>query len=171
MKIAVDNENCIPYKKYETDAGWDLKVNSDKPTMIYHNKLPKAIGTGVRVEIPKGYVGLVVPRSGLGGEFEVKLANSIGVIDSDYRGEIKVFTVNKGKRHYKLAPYERFCQLLVVPVLQEKLEVVTILSETNRTDNGFGSTGTVEVVEEKLEIDIEEAPADVWNIKKLKGDT
>ena len=163
MRITLDNEKCMPYKKHETDAGWDLKINRDSSLMVYHDKLPVLVHTGVYVEIPKGYVGLVLPRSGLGGELEVILANSVGVIDSDYRGEILVYVVNKGKRHYKLAPYERFCQLLVVPVLQEKLDVVTKLTNTKRAENGFGSSGKVESEVNKQE--------EIWDVSIMENQT
>lgn len=165
MKIKVDNENCIPYKKYATDAGWDLKVNRDMPTMIYHNKLPVTVNTGVHVEIPKGYVGMIFPRSGIASQFEIVLANTVGIIDSDYRGEILVNIVNKGNRHYKLGPYERICQLLVVPIYLEDLEIVEELNETQRGNNGFGSTGTNTQKDSTEVEDTEEGVT--WDLEKL----
>ena len=88
----------------------------------------------------RGYVGLLFARSSLGFKYSCTLANSVGVIDSDYRGEIKAKIINHGKEAHTFTPGERFAQLVIVPVPQIEL-VESELSETERGEGGFGSTG------------------------------
>ena len=97
--------------------------------------------TGIAVEIPEGYVGLVFARSGLGIKQGVCLSNGVGVIDSDYRGEIGVGLVNLGGEAYTVQPADRIAQLMVVPVVRPELVQVDALDETERGAGGFGSTG------------------------------
>ena len=99
------------------------------------------IDTKTHVEIPEGYVGLVFPRSGLGSK-GLRLANSTGVIDSDYRGPIIVVLEFNGERPFKLCKGERFAQLVIVPHYVYEMEFVDELSDTERGEDGFGSTGT-----------------------------
>lgn len=115
-------------------AGLDLYVNSINGDQI---------GTGVHVEIPSGFVGLLVPRSSWGIR-GFRLANTVGVIDSDYRGEIKlVRDFHPTKGHLKITEGDKVAQLVVVPCLTEaqKCQQLSDLSETARGDGGFGSTG------------------------------
>lgn len=138
MKIKLKNEKCMPYKKHYSDAGWDLKAND---TYKIFPGWDAKIHTGVRVEIPLNYMGLLVPRSSMGLKGLV-LKNTIGIIDSDYRGEIiaHIKNVNKNSILY-IDKYTRFAQLIVVPILLETLEIVEDLSETDRGNGGFGHTG------------------------------
>lgn len=122
------------------DAGLDLRVNSPCPIFILPNEI-FPVPTGIAVEIPEGHVGLLVPRSSLGKK-ELMLANTVGVIDSGYRGEIVAMVRNIGQWTAVLERQERIVQLVIVPFKQVEIEVVDALSETERGTGGFGSTGT-----------------------------
>lgn len=100
------------------------------------------VPTGIAIALPSAdYVALVFARSGLGIKKGVCLSNGVGVIDSDYRGEIGVGLVNLGDEPYTVQPGDRIAQLMVVPVVQPTLTVVDELDETDRGAGGFGSTG------------------------------
>ena len=100
------------------------------------------VPTGIAIALPSAeYVALVFARSGLGIKKGVCLSNGVGVIDSDYRGEIGVGLVNPGDAPYTVQPGDRIAQLMVVPVVQPTLTVVDTLDETERGAGGFGSTG------------------------------
>lgn len=100
------------------------------------------VPTGIAIALPSAeYVALVFARSGLGIKKGVCLSNGVGVIDSDYRGEIGVGLVNLGDTPYTVQPGDRIAQLMVVPVVQPTLTVVETLDETERGVGGFGSTG------------------------------
>lgn len=101
----------------------------------------KVIHTGICVEIPKGYVGLVFARSGMATKRGLAPANKVGVIDSDYRGEIMVALYNHGCEFEHVEPGERIAQLVVVPFVHCDFKQVDELSETDRGNGGFGSTG------------------------------
>lgn len=139
IKIALENENCEPYKGNRWDGGWDLRSNNPDINIEPGQKVK--VYTGVKVEIPVRHVGMVVPRSGLGSKFRLGLANTVGVIDSDYRGEIIVNLVNDGDESVTIEQFDRFCQLLVIPVRIDTFRVVEKLQETGRGDGGFGSSG------------------------------
>jgi len=93
------------------------------------------------MEIPVRYIGMIVPRSGLGSKYRIGLANTVGVIDSDYRGELIVNLVNNGEEPLEIKQYDRFCQLIIVPVRIDTFRVVDNLQGTDRGDKGFGSSG------------------------------
>ena len=99
------------------------------------------IPTGIAMELPKGYVGLVYARSSLGAKRGLAPANKVGVIDSDYRGEIRVVLHNHGKTEQCIEPNERVAQLVITPVITPGCVEVDSLSDTVRADQGFGSTG------------------------------
>ena len=100
------------------------------------------VPTGIAIALPSAeYVALVFARSGLGIKKGVCLSNGVGVIDSDYRGEIGVGLVNLGDAPYTVQPGDRIAQLMVVPVVQPTLTVMETLDETERGAGGFGSTG------------------------------
>ena len=139
MKIKVSHPECIPYKKHHYDAGFDLK-NANETVVLnpYHETV---IHTGVYTAIPEGYVGLVFPRSSMGKKGLV-LINTVGVIDAHYRGEIMCLAKNvRNDSQIQIAQYERFAQLVIVPVFLPELEIVEELDSTERGTGGFGSTG------------------------------
>ena len=100
------------------------------------------IPTGIAIALPSAdYVALVYARSGLGVKHGVAPANCVGIIDSDYRGEIMVGLQNSGKEDYVIQPADRIAQLMIAPVIQAQVELVDELDETARGAGGFGSTG------------------------------
>ena len=142
MKTKLLNPSCQPVRSTGGAAGFDVYPNIDKQLVIT-NEVTK-VPLGFAVEIPKGFVGLLLARSGLSTKERVTLANTVGVIDSDYRGEVMMPLVSNhphGHCHY-MHPGDRIGQLVVVPIFDGELEFVEELSETQRGEGGFGSTGT-----------------------------
>lgn len=121
-------------------AGADLYACSAEPIEILPGECAK-ISTGIAVEIPAGYVGLVFARSSLGTKRGLAPANKVGVIDSDYRGEILVTLLNHSQQVQTVGPYERIAQMAIMPVLRVDYEEAETLEETERGTGGFGSTG------------------------------
>lgn len=139
MKVKVDNEKCIPFKKHHYDAGFDL-VNASSDIILNPGE-EYTIKTGVYAAIPEGYVGLLFPRSSM-GKAGLSLENTVGIIDSKYRGEILAMVKNNKKdTRIIIEQYQRFAQLVIVPVFLPELEVVEELDNTLRGTGGFGSTG------------------------------
>ena len=99
------------------------------------------VPTGISLEVPKGYAGLVYARSSMGAKRGLAPANKVGVIDSDYRGEIRVVLLNHSKEPQTIQPGERVAQFIITPVLQPVYEEVEELTDTDRGAGGFGSTG------------------------------
>ena len=99
------------------------------------------VPTGIALEVPKGCAGLVYARSSMGAKRGLAPANKVGVIDSDYRGEVKVVLLNHSKQPQTLLPGERVAQFVITPVLQPVYEEVADLTDTSRGAGGFGSTG------------------------------
>lgn len=144
MKLKVKKlspESKLPYRAHPGDAGLDLYARSFD--MAGTNLV--AYGTGVAVEVPEGHVGLLFPRSSI-YKTDLRMSNSVGVIDSGYRGEIivkfdyKELSPDVHMRRYKLG--ERIAQLVVVPYTQVNVEEVTELGSSERGVGGFGSSGT-----------------------------
>lgn len=102
---------------------------------------PVKYGTGIAVQVPEGFVGILTIRSGKGTKDGLKLSNTIGVIDSDYRGEIFMSLWTERPAGCKIEHGERVAQLLIMPCPQSMLQIVDELDETDRGDGGFGSTG------------------------------
>ena len=139
IKIMLDDPQCEPFKKHRWDAGVDLRSNNEDFELAPGEQIK--VYTGVRMEIPARYAGFVIPRSGLGSKYRMQLANTIGCIDSPYRGEIMVNIYNNGEEPIFINKYERFCQFIVLPVLIPTYRVVSQLTNTERGDGGFGHTG------------------------------
>lgn len=118
-------------------AGLDLSTISD--ALIEAGKTVK-VGTGIAIEIPEGYFGAVFARSGLSTKKGLRPANCVGVIDSDYRGEIIVPLHNDSTEDREIHKGDRVAQLLIIPYMQAELERVKWLIDTDRGSNGFGST-------------------------------
>lgn len=130
----------LPVYGSENAAGADLYALSDHDIRI-GTRETAVVHTGLAAEIPQGYVGLIFARSGLATKKGLSPANKVGVIDSDYRGEIGVGLVNLGGEAYTIQPADRIAQLMVAPVIQAQVELVDELDETARGAGGFGSTG------------------------------
>ena len=133
LRIKLDGWGIIPTRAYPDDAGLDLYSPLD--CWVYKGNLKK-IDTGVHVEIPKGYVGLLMSRSGLMGQG----ITTRGVIDAGYTGSIQAVVYNDSQESYRVAKGQRITQLVIVPCITPEIEVVDELEDTERGDNGFGST-------------------------------
>ena len=141
VKVVKLADNLV-LPKYETigSAGMDVRANISEP-LILGPLERKLIPLGIKIEIPEGYEVQVRPRSGLALKHGIGMVNSIGTIDSDYRGEIGAIIVNLSKEPYTIQPQERIGQLVLNKVEQIEWEVVEKLSESERGAGGFGSTG------------------------------
>lgn len=142
IKIKRVRENAVlPTRASSGAAGYDLYACLTEPVEIRPRGLCK-IPTGIAIAIPDKYtVGLIFARSGLGVKHGIAPANAVGVIDSDYRGEIMVGLCNTGSEPYLLSPGERFAQLVFMPVCDANFKETENLGETTRGTDGFGSTG------------------------------
>lgn len=138
MKIKVLNNNCIPERKHDWDAGLDMKAAE---TVTIKQGENRQIGLGVCVQIPQGYVGLMCPRSSIGVKTMLRPSISVGVIDAGYTGEVHQPYTNIGDEPITLQEGERIGQLVVVPIFDYDLEFVDELEPTERGDGAFGSTG------------------------------
>ena len=126
----------VPERKSEGAAGFDLHSTSDLKLRAGEYEV---IGTGIACAIPRGTVGLIRPRSGLAVKHGIDVL--AGVIDSDYRGELKVVLVNHGGLNVSIEEGDRVAQLVVVPYIADSVHT-DILPDTARGDSGFGSTGS-----------------------------
>ena len=131
----------MPTYGTEGAAGADLYACMDNEVTIQPGETAKIL-TGVSMEIPFGCVGLVFARSSMGVKRDLAPANKVGVIDSDYRGEIMVMLHNHGCKPQTVIPGERVAQILIMPVFTPGFTVADELSDTIRGQGGFGSTGT-----------------------------
>ena len=137
VPTTLTNPLCCPEYKTSGSAGADLKVSVN---VVLNPNSSLVVTTGVSLAIPDGYVGLVFPRSGLASK-GVTLANSVGVIDSDYRGEIQLALVNRGTDTVQLNAGDRVAQIVFIPTTQFPFVIQTTLDSTTRGTGGFGSTG------------------------------
>ena len=135
----LDSEVVLPSYAYEGDAGLDLRSNVDIDIAPFERKL---IPTGLAVAIPEGFAGFVQPRSGLAFKSGLSMANTPGLIDSHYRGELKVIAVNlDANEAIHISKGERVAQLVIQRVPVVSLMEVDELDETDRGTGGFGSSG------------------------------
>ena len=140
MKVVVDPDAYMPTRAHETDAGLDLY--SPIETMIgwpgSKTGNSVSIDTGVHIQIPAGYVGFIKSKSGLMVKYGI---TTDGTIDSGYTGSIVVKLFNHGDKALVIEKGDKIAQLVLLPIITPELERVGILEETERGDNGFGSTG------------------------------
>ena len=129
-----------PFYATEGSAGMDLCAAIEQP--IFLKPMERyAVPTGLIFEVPMGYEAQVRARSGLSIKHGLCLANGIGTIDSDYRGEVKVLMINLGAKTFTINPGDRVAQVVICPVMKANLEIVVEVGETDRSSGGFGSTG------------------------------
>ena len=122
-------------------AGLDLRAMLDEPLTLNPGET-RLIKTGLAIHLADpGYAALILPRSGLGHKHGIVLGNLVGLIDSDYQGELMVSTWNRGQEAFTIEPMERIAQLVVVPVVQMQMNVVDDFETSDRGAGGFGSTG------------------------------
>jgi len=127
-----------PERTREGDAGYDLR---SVEAFELRPGERRTVPTGVAIALPEGVAGLVVPRSGLAARHGLSVVNGPGLIDPNYRGEIKVVLVNLGEHPFAAEVGDRIAQLLLVPFWSPELQVVDALPESDRGANGFGSSG------------------------------
>ena len=137
----VDDRAVVPTYGSEYSAGADLYAILDEGLEILPHTT-SFIHTGISIEIPEGYCGLIFARSSMGAKRGLAPANKVGVIDADYRGEVMVALHNHSDSIATVEPGERVAQLAIVPFLKAEFEVADELSDTVRGVGGFGSTGT-----------------------------
>jgi dUTP pyrophosphatase len=122
-------------------AGLDLRACLEAPLTLSPGQT-ELIPTGLAIHIGHpGYAALILPRSGLGHRHGIVLGNLVGLIDSDYQGQLMVSCWNRGQEAFRIEPFERIAQLVVVPVAQAAFQVVDSFSASARGEGGFGSTG------------------------------
>ena len=132
----------LPTRGSDQAAGSDLHADiGDSEYVVVHPHSTNVIGTGLAVEIPDGYFGAIFARSGLATKEGLRPANCVGVVDSDYRGEIKVAIHNDMATERYITHGERIAQLVIMPYLPVGYTEVDELSDTDRGSGGFGSTG------------------------------
>ena len=131
----------IPTYASEGSAGLDLRACINDPVVINPGKT-ELIPTGISIFIKDpGYAGLILPRSGLGHKHGIVLGNLVGLIDSDYQGELFISTWNRGTSSFTISSLDRIAQLVIVPVSQATFNMVSDYAKSDRGDGGFGSTG------------------------------
>jgi dUTP pyrophosphatase len=139
LEIRLLSPDAVPPSRSRSgDAGYDLRA-TERVSIPQDGR--RLVGTGIAVALPEGIAGLVTPRSGLAIEHGLTLLNAPGLIDPNYRGEIKVILHNTSERRYTVEIGDRVAQLLLVPYWAPELEVVETLPESERGAGGFGSSG------------------------------
>lgn len=136
--------NEIPLPRYSTEgsAGMDLRACLDEDLVLKPGET-QLLPTGIAIHIEDpGLAAFILPRSGLGHKHGIVLGNLVGLIDSDYQGEILVSCWNRGNIEYRIEPGERIAQLVLIPVVQAELLVVDEFEVTDRGSDGFGSSGS-----------------------------
>ncbi|MDP9895505.1 dUTP pyrophosphatase [Variovorax boronicumulans] len=122
-------------------AGLDLRACLDAPITLEPNGW-QLVGTGIAIHLADpAFAALILPRSGLGHKHGIVLGNLVGLIDSDYQGELKISAWNRSDTPFVLQPMERLAQLVIVPVVQAQFRVVTEFEASQRGEGGYGSTG------------------------------
>lgn len=135
MRVMIDEGAFVPTRAHEADAGYDLR--SPIRTRLFAGQAV-TIDTGVHVQIPMGYVGMLKSKSGLNVLHDIV---GEGVIDSGYTGSIRVKLYNHGEESYVINVGDKISQLVILPIATPEIEVVGRLDDTERGDGGFGSTG------------------------------
>ena len=142
MKIKIVNKSKHPLPEYATpgSAGMDLRANIDAPITLAPGER-KLIPTGIYIALPVGYEAQVRPRSGLALKYGIGLANMLGTVDADFRGEIGVILINLGQEDFVVNDGERIAQMVIAKHETAEWDVVEELDETERGEGGYGHTG------------------------------
>lgn len=130
----------LPFCATEGSAGADICACIENDVTVEPGEIKK-ITSGIAVEIPVGFGGFIFPRSSLATKYGITLPNCVGVIDSDYRGEVCVPVINLGEESFTVKNGDRIAQMVIMPYEAAEYETVSELSETERGEGGFGSTG------------------------------
>ena len=142
MKIKIVNKSKHPLPEYATpgSAGMDLRANIDAPITLAPGER-KLIPTGIYIALPVGYEAQIRPRSGLALKYGIGLANMLGTVDADFRGEIGVILINLGQEDFVVNDGERIAQMVIAKHETAEWDVVDELDETERGEGGYGHTG------------------------------
>ena len=144
IDIKILNERMrdqLPHYATPGSAGLDLRACIETPITLEPGET-KLVPTGLAIHLDDpGYAALILPRSGLGHKHGIVLGNLVGLIDSDYQGELMISTWNRGHTTFTLNPMERLAQLVIVPVVQAQFNIVDDFEQSERGAGGFGSTG------------------------------
>ncbi|HEY2254772.1 MAG TPA: dUTP diphosphatase [Variovorax sp.] len=134
-------QDLLPAYATPGSAGLDLRACLDAPITLAPNAW-QLVGTGISIHLADpGFAALILPRSGLGHKHGIVLGNLVGLIDSDYQGELKISAWNRSDTPFVLEPMERLAQLVIVPVVQAQFQVVAEFAPSARGEGGYGSTG------------------------------
>lgn len=136
--VRLTDTAVLPTYAHVGDAGMDLYADED---IMLGNETWNVISTGVAMSIPEGYVGLIHPRSGMAAKHGITVLNAPGTIDAGYRGEIKVILLNGTDKDFVVRRGDRIAQLVVQEFVHGDIVEVSTLDDTERSTNGFGSTG------------------------------
>lgn len=141
-KVKIQNKSKYLLPKYQTkgSAGMDLHANISTSLLIKPMER-KLVPTGIYISMPEGYEAQIRARSGLSLKYGITMANGIGTIDSDYRGEIKIILINLGQENYILQPGERIAQMVISKYIAVQWENADQLDDTKRGQGGFGHSG------------------------------
>ena len=144
LEVKILNEKIrdqLPHYATPGSAGLDLRACIDEAITVNPGET-HLVPTGMAIHLgDPGYAALILPRSGLGHKHGIVLGNLVGLIDSDYQGELMVSCWNRGQTAFALQPMERLAQLVVVPVIQVEMQLVEEFEQSHRGEGGFGSTG------------------------------
>ena len=140
LPMTVDAGATVPTYAHDSDAAADLYAKETQ-TLGPHTNGNK-IHTGIKIQLPEGWLALILPRSSMGAKTPLRLSNSVGLIDSGYRGEIMAMYDNISDEYYTINNGDRIAQMLVMPSYRFLPKVVDILTDSDRGEGGFGSSGT-----------------------------
>lgn len=133
--------DALPAYATPGSAGLDLRACLDEPLVLAPGDA-RLIATGIAMHLADpGYAAMILPRSGLGVKHGIVLGNLVGLIDSDYQGPLMVSCWNRGREPFTIQPLERIAQMVIVPVVQARFQVVEAFAASTRGEGGFGSTG------------------------------
>ena len=139
LPVQLEDGAQVPTYAHESDACADMYAMEDTEIPAHFNSMP--VKTGVHIQLPEGWVAMLFPRSSIGAKTSLRLSNSVGIIDSGYRGEVRALYDNIGDEPYKITKGDRIAQLMVMPSYRFKANVVDSLEDSDRGEGGFGSTG------------------------------
>ena len=140
IKIVNKSNNDTPEHAEPFSAGVDIRAYIENDNIILQPMQQQLISTGLYIELPTGTFGMITPRSGLAAKYGITITNSPGVIDSSYRGELKVILKNLGDLPFEIHNGDRIAQLILMNYNKIEFKLVEELSETERGEGGFGST-------------------------------
>lgn len=140
LPIMLEEGAQVPTYAHDSDAAADMYAFEDITIQPHTHGTP--VKTGVHIQLPEGWVAFVLPRSSMGAKTPLRLSNSVGVIDSGYRGEVRAIYDNISDDPYEIHKGDRIAQMLVMPSYRFKANVVDSLTDSDRGEGGFGSTGT-----------------------------